>query len=110
MSTKWVDRPSTGKVETWKDSAAVAQKLTNMFASHEASDQHALQQEYQEYLELEYDLQQKLGIYKGTFIQGDEDFREEGSADKDSSLSFATSVSKVASDFTFLDQSNWIIR
>ena len=52
------------KSHEWLDNAAAVDKLANLFKTHEAAAyQQALQEEYQEYLELEYELQHKLGIY-----------------------------------------------
>ena len=41
------------------------EQLANLFKSDEAAEgQQKIQEEFQEYLEMEYELQHKLGIYK----------------------------------------------
>ncbi|XP_075256559.1 dynein axonemal intermediate chain 3-like [Convolutriloba macropyga] len=94
------------KSHEWLDNAAAVDKLANLFKTHEAAAyQQALQEEYQEYLELEYELQHKLGIYgpeNKNEKDGTGDSIDGGSRDQNATLatsSYYSSVSKVASDW-----------
>ncbi|XP_063713134.1 uncharacterized protein LOC134841217 [Symsagittifera roscoffensis] len=111
------------KTGQWGDNAAMNEQLANLFKSDEAAEgQQKIQEEFQEYLEMEYELQHKLGIYKfadednsrsdrGTKCGQQEKSFEDGGHSRgaettggsqvganSTTTSYVTSASKVASD------------